>query len=158
MTLEELERRIQALEDVEEVKKLMATYCYYVDAFQWGDVVSLFADDAKTDYDMLGKHEGKEAIEFLFTQIIPASGTWFAHQLLNPVVTVDGEKAKGTWYLLCPAITPNPDGERAVWIHGRYDNEFVKQDGKWKFSLLNFKFSFVAPYEDGWAKARMVSA
>lgn len=157
MSLEELEKRIQILEDVEEIGKLMANYCYFVDSFEWDNVVSLFVDDAKADYDILGKYDEKEGIEGLFKNVIPMSGSWFAHQILNPVIEVDGLTAKGKWYLLCLATTSTPEGDKANWIHGKYENEFVKQDRMWKFSSLKFRFSFICPYEDGWAKAKMPS-
>jgi hypothetical protein len=156
MSLKELEARIRVLEDIEQVKKLMASYCYLVDAFQMDDVVDLFAENAKAEYGPLGSYEGKEGIATFFKEVVPNTQAWSAHQLLNPLVTVEGEKAKGRWYLFCPATIINP--ERAVWIQGRYDNEFVKVGGRWKISLLRFVFNFGTPYEEGWVKSRMPGA
>lgn len=156
MSLEELEARIRVLEDIEEVKKLMASYCYLIDARQWDDVVALFADNARADYGMLGTYEGKEGVATFFKSVIPAFGSWFIHQVFMPVVTVEGEKAKGTWYLFSAITAPSPEGDRAVWIQARYDNEFVKVGGKWKFSLLNIVFNFITPYEEGWVKSGMM--
>jgi len=156
MSLEELEARIRVLEDIEEIKRLMASYCYLVDAFQWDDVLDLFADNARAEYGMLGSHDGKEAIATFFKNVVPNTQSWSAHQVLNPLVTVEGQKAKGTWYLFCPATILSPEGDRAIWIQGRYDNEFVKLDGKWKFSRLRFVFNFTIPYEEGWVKSGMV--
>jgi hypothetical protein len=155
MSLEELEARIRVLEDIEEIKKLMASYCYRVDVFQMDDVVDLFAENAKAEYGPLGSYEGKDGLATFFKEVVPNTQSWSAHQVLNPIVTVEGEKAKGTWYLFCPATVLNPEGDRAVWIQGRYDNEFVKIDGRWKFSLLRFTFNFGTPYEEGWVKSRM---
>ena len=33
-----------------------------------------------------------------------------------------------------------------------YENEYIKEDGKWKIFRLNFDDIFLSPYEDGWAK------
>ena len=155
MSLEKLEARIKALEDIEEIEKLMASYAYWVDAFQMDDVVGLFADNAKAEYGMLGSYEGKDGIATFFKDVVPKTQSWSAHQLLNPIVTVEGEKAKGTWYLFCPATVFSPEGDQAVWIQGKYSNEFVKIDGKWKFSRLRFVFNFATPYNEGWAKIRI---
>jgi ketosteroid isomerase-like protein len=155
MSLEELEARIKMLEDIEEIKKLMASYANWVDAFQMDDVLGLFAENAKAEYGPLGSYEGKDGIATFFKEVVPNTQSWSAHQLLNPTVTVEGEKAKGTWYLFCPATVFGPEGDRAVWIQGRYNNEFVKINGRWKFSLLKFTFNFATPYEEGWVKNRM---
>ena len=156
MSLEELEARIKVLEDIEEVKRLMASYTYLIDAFRWDDVVALFADNARAEYGFLGSYEGKEGIATFFKNVVPMAGSWFVHQVLNPLVIVEGEKAKGTWYLFCAITAPSPEGDRAMWIQGRYDNEFVREGGKWKFSLLRFVFNFVTPYEEGWVKSGMM--
>jgi hypothetical protein len=40
----------------------------------------------------------------------------------------------------------------AQWGSGIYENEFVKQDGIWKFKYLHAYQTFYTNYEDGWAK------
>jgi hypothetical protein len=156
MSLEELGARIKVLEDIEDIKKLMASYAYWVDAFQMDDAMDLFAENARAEYGPMS-YEGKDGLANFFKEFVPNTQSWSAHQLLNPIVTVEGEKAKGTWYLFCPATVLNPEGNQAVWIQGRYNNEFVKIDGKWKFSLLRFVFNFVTPYEEGWVKSGMMT-
>jgi len=53
---QELEARLQVIEDTEAIKNLRATYCYLVDAGVAGDaskldeLVELFTDDARTEY------------------------------------------------------------------------------------------------------------
>ena len=158
MSLEELEARIRVLEDIEEIKKLMASYCYLIDTSQWDDVVGLFAENARAEYGPLGSYEGEDGIATFFKDVVPNTQSWSAHQVLNSIVTVEGKKAKGTWYLFCPISIRSPEGDRAVWIQGRYDNEFVKMGGRWKFSLLRFVFNFGTPYEEGWVKSRMPEA
>ena len=156
MTLEELEARIRVLEDIEEVNKVMASYCHFVNVSQWDDVMALFADNAKADWGMLGTYEGKEGIATYFENMVAGIMPYTAHQMLNPIVTVEGNKAKGTFYLWAPTTVKMADVETAIWIQGRYDNEFVKEGGKWKFSLLRFAFDFMTPYEDGWVKSKMM--
>ena len=43
MTLEELEARVLRLEDIEEIKKLMAAFCYADDAIDVPEIIKLFA-------------------------------------------------------------------------------------------------------------------
>jgi len=155
MSIEEIEARITVLEDIEEVKNVMCRYTYLIDTSQWDDVAALFADNAKAEWNILGSYEGKEAIAAFFKNVVSTTIIWGAHQILNPLVTVEGDKAKGTFYLFSPSTVPGPEGESAIWVHGRYDNEFVKEGGKWKFSLLRFVFKFMTPYEEGWVKSGM---
>jgi len=161
-----LEARIRVVEDIEEIKKLMATYQDCIDSLQRLDeVVALYTEDAKfvvsfpgeagAEAVLLGTYEGKEGVRSLLSQVNLTNYSYCAHHVTNPNITVDGEKAKGKWYLLCPFTPLTPEGPVAVWEQGTYDNEFVKVDGKWMISLMRFEWNFSTPYEDGWAKTRM---
>jgi hypothetical protein len=78
------------------------------------------------------------------------------------VVTVDpdGKNAKGRWYGFFVEARPTlslHEGElRQLWAHGIYENEYVKEDGKWKIKKLHFFLNFRTPYEDGWLKTPVV--
>ena len=157
-----LEARIKVLEDIEEIKKLMWNYTYYLDYGEVDKVMDCFTDDARLEVRMrgtaetgchVGVFEGKKAIETGVYRVAPHFKDRFveAHQIENPVVTVEGEKAKGIFYLFSPH-----GRERAVWAHGRYDMEFVKVNGKWKIHLFSFLWNFNTPWDEGWFKTPMV--
>ncbi len=164
-----LEARVRLVEDIEEIKKLMATYVEHLDSLQRLDeLMALFTEDAKFVVSspgeageaarLLGTYEGKEGVRNLLSQINPSNYSYTAHHVTNPFITVDGEKAKGRWYLLGLFTALTPEGPVASWEQGTYDNEFAKVDGKWKISLTRFDFNFSTPHEDGWAKTRMRGA
>ncbi|MFC1534700.1 hypothetical protein ACFL7M_15210, partial [Thermodesulfobacteriota bacterium] len=45
------------------------------------------------------------------------------------------------------------DGEiKALWGQGHYENEYIKEDGKWKFKKFVLWGNYRTPYEDGWVK------
>ena len=71
---------------------------------------------------------------------------------MNPNIEVEGDDAKGTWYLF-QACT-YADGEQAVWGSARYDEEYVKVDGTWMFKHLKLTSFFWTPFDQGWAKAQ----
>ncbi len=163
MTQQELEARIQKIEDIEEIKKLMWNYTYWLDYGELDNVLDCFDDNAVIDVQMRGGseegdeaplegvYEGKEMIKGFYSLVLPPKENFaVAHLLLNPVVTVEGEKAKGIFYLLEPSGII-----RAMWGQGRYDMEFVRVSGSWKISAFNFLWNFNTPYDEGWVKTPM---
>ena len=149
--MSENEARIRRLEDIEEIKQLQARYCYFIDTLQMEKVPDLFADDFTAEYDPLGAFATKEEL-LGFLNGAGAGASMMSHQVMTPLIEVDGDKATGTWYLFGPFTAKAPHGEVANWIQGKYENDYVRADGKWKFGHLRFKFRLQSPYEDGWVK------
>lgn len=155
MNIEELETRVRILEDIEAIKKLRAKYCYYVDAGKMDELLSLFAENARGDYGVIGIYEGKEALEKFFKETVPGMVPFCMHMVHSPLIEVKGEKATGIWYFEVPA-THGPTN-KAAWIAGKYEEEYIKEKGEWKFSLVKAIFNYFTPYEEGWAKTRMMA-
>ncbi len=171
MTQQELEARITALEarvkvadDIEEIQKLMATYVTLMNSLQKLDeVMALYTEDAKLvvttrgetgEFErFLGKYDGKEAIRGVYSDLNLANYSYMAHHITNPFITVDGDKAKGRWYLLALITAVTAGSPVGWWEQGVYDLEFAKIDGKWRISAMKFEYNFSVPYEEGWAKA-----
>ncbi len=162
MAQQDIEERLQKLEDTEEIKKLMWNYTYWLDYGELDKVLDCFFDEAVIDIKMRGGeevgeaplegiYEGKDMIEGFYRLVVPPKDRFaVAHLLLNPVVTVDGDKAQGIFYLLEPSGIV-----RAMWGQGRYDMEFVKVDGKWKISRFNFLWNFNTPHDEGWVNTQI---
>jgi len=150
----DLEARIRILEDCEAIKKLKSRYLYYIDDRDWDGVLDCFVEDARVDYGPWGKYEGKKEIEKFFKEILPPLYSLDHHVTHDPIIEIDGDKAKGRWNLDVAAVMT--EGNKAIWVSGRYDDEFVKEKGKWKYKSIAVKFHYVTPYEEGWAKTRMM--
>jgi len=157
MTSQPIEARIKKLEDIEEIRSLQYTYAYLIDTRQFDKVSDLFADDFVAEWGFAGPYKTKEELREFFTGPIAATLAMSAHQMLAPIIEVQGDKATGTWYLLVAQTNVTPQGEVAVWIQGKYENTYVRVDGDWKFSHLKFNMLFGTPYEDGWVKTRMMN-
>jgi len=141
VTLEEMEKRIRVLEDIEAIKKLHREYVYALASQQWDDMLDCFADDGIADIWQWGPRKGRKEIEDLFKntfngRILPTHG----HFVTQPIISVDGETAEGYWILYL--FLPEPE---VKWIQGRHDCTYVKVDGKWKFSYLKFTRPWPAP-------------
>ena len=134
MTSEEMEKRLQVLEDIEAIKNMHRDYVYALASQQWDDMLDCFTEDGVADIWQWGLRRGKKEIEDLLKntfqgRILPTHG----HLVAQPVITVDGDRAKGHWILYIFFAEPE-----TRWIQGRHDCEYVKVDGKWKFSYLKF--------------------
>ena len=49
------------------------------------------------------------------------------HLVMNPVIEVNGDKAKGRWYIFEPVTFA--EGQQAGWLAGAYDDDYVQVDG-----------------------------
>ena len=149
-----LEERVRVLEDIQEIQKLKARYAAACDNHYDADAIAgLFTEDAVWDGGRLGKCQGREAIRAFFKRA-PEFFPFAIHNVMNPIVEVDGDHASAQWYLLQPATMAKDN--QAVWLAARYDDEYVRVNGEWKFRSLKVTTRFMTPYEEGWAKKRSV--
>lgn len=153
MADKDLEKRIAEVEDIEAIRKLKGRYCLYVDQRNEDGWVSLFTQDGVWESDKFGVHEGREAIRTLFRNI-PGFLSFALHYVTNPIIEVDGDRATGNWLLLEPCTFIQ--GNQPTWGAGRYEEQYVKVGGEWKFKRLKLISSFWTPYEQGWVKKRFV--
>tara|TARA_Y100001934_G_C12024119_1_gene618249 strand:+ start:152 stop:376 length:225 start_codon:yes stop_codon:yes gene_type:complete len=51
---------------------------------------------------------------------------------MNPRILVDGNTATGIWYIIGP-WNNTADGKQ-IWMTARYYDDYLKVDGKWKYS------------------------
>ena len=166
-TLEDLQARITRLEDIKEIERLQKIYGYYHDYAEWQKVVDLFSNNAESvevaDYAV---YKGKEGIKRFYCDLLggkpPRPGMMSINMHLQGVVTVDpgAKTARGRWYGMAMEARPTMslhEGElRQTWAHGVYENEYVKEDGKWKIKKLYFNLKFRTPFEAGWLKTPVV--
>ena len=158
---DDIEKRIQVLEDLEAIKTLKALYCYLVDAAiagdssKWDELLEHFADDAWADFELLGRYEGIEGVSGLFKETVASLLSYSAHMVSNPILQVNGDEARGKWYVHVPLTGKSEN--MAGWLQGRYDEEYVKKNGEWKWKSITATFDFITPYDEGWVRTRMAS-
>jgi hypothetical protein len=158
VTVEELEARVKRLEDIEEIRALKAAYCDLCDA-GLGDratldaLISHFTADAAVDFGMGegSAFRGREGLRVFFGQVVPGGVSFCMHMVHNSVIEVHGDRATGRWYFEAP--TTNAVTGKAQWMAGRYEEEYAREEGVWKFSSIKTHWYFVAPYDEGWSEA-----
>jgi hypothetical protein len=152
-----LEREVVLLEDTKAIKRLQRAYGYYADKKLAREIGALFAENATAEIGGLGVFEGRARIAELYDFLLGdglKDGELSNHIILQGVVNVapDGNTAKGRWRAL---IQLGEHGESAVWSEGPYENEYVKEDGVWKFSKLHWYMTLTAPYDPGWHREQV---
>jgi len=150
MKVEEIEHRIKVLEDIEAIKKLRATYCYLVDAEKWDELYTHFTGKARLDFGPFGSFEGREGLKNFFGGVVAGSLSFAMHMVHDPIIEVKGDRATGTWYFEVPSTARAEN--RATWIAGTYEEEYLIEGGEWKFDFIKAKFNYVTPYDEGWVK------
>ena len=139
MTLEE---RITRLEDIEAIKQLKARYAEICDDMHNPErITSVFAEDAIWESPDFGKAVGHAEIKALFTRF-QQMFSFSQHNMMNPIIEVNGNRATGIWYIMGP-WTYTKTGEQK-WFALRYDDDYVKINGQWKYAHLRARMRMVA--------------
>jgi hypothetical protein len=149
-----LSRRVQQLNDENEVDNLQCIYGYYVDRKMWDDVADLFADGATMELGLQGVYVGRNSIRRALDRFGLQGlreGELNDHLQLQPIIRVapDGLTAKARGIEL--AMT-GVNGERAQWSTAIFENEFIKQNGVWHIKSVHVYPRLITDYEKGWAK------
>jgi len=134
MTLEELEKRIRELEDREAIKEMHREYLFYISNLEIEKAMDSFSDSIVVEVAHYGIKRGIEEVTEFFKGVIRKNvhQSKDGHFTGQPVLSVDGDRAKGHWMFY--RFVPEPSPVR--WIQGRYDCEYVRENGDWKFSML----------------------
>lgn len=138
MTLEELQKRARVLQDIEEIKKMHREYVLGVNNRRFEKIIDYFAENATVEIRKYGVRKGKEEIAKLFKEeIARRKRVKGRHMLIQPVITIGGNTAKGHWIMDLFSYESTASGESmGTYETGRYDCEYVKEGEKWKFSYL----------------------
>jgi len=150
----ELARQITVLQDIEAIKKLKAEYCDICDDEHNQDrIVSIFAEEGIWEGKGVGHAQGHAELRKLFKSFAERI-SFSQHNVFNPRVEVNGNEAHASWYFLGPFTFRK--GNRQLWLAARYEDDYVKINGAWKFKHLRAFGRMVAPYEEGWASQAKV--
>lgn len=152
--VDRLAQNLERAESVRAVKNLQRSYAQYSQFGLWDEMAALFADDAEMIRGDIVVN-GRDAIsEFLVETFgngehgLPPGGL-HTQLVFRPLINVaaDGETAKGRWWEW--SLTGQFGGD-ADWAGGIYENEYVLEDGVWKFARVHYHPMLAGPYESGW--------
>lgn len=177
-----LERKIQELEDIREIERVVARYQYYHTAMKWAEGHDLtFARDADTTFLPFGSViRGHDQIRAAWSnglksevelnqkhlakrypgESLPAdAGLRYEHAMTTPIIEVaeDGKTAKGVWISPGYVSQPTETGTNTLWGWHRYAIDFIKEDGAWKIWHHHIYSEFTSPHDQSWVE-RSLSA
>lgn len=139
------------LEATEAIRRLKYVYLSYCDQNYTPDKLApLFTEDAVWTSDGFGHCEGREAIREFFAGISKVA-VFAAHLGLNGVIDVEGDTARGHWRLLMPCTMMQDGKPVAHWMLGDYRDTYVRRNGAWLFSRVEYFVNFQIPSTDTWA-------
>jgi len=127
-----LRKEVTTLNDIEAINKLERAYGFLLEHLMVDQVADLWAKDGAMEWVGLGRYEGQDTIRTLWhtvkdgfaerDSVLHPGPRYHGYVTINP----DGKTAAGRWYV-------------AGTSHGMEmlcENRYVKEDGVWKFSLL----------------------
>jgi hypothetical protein len=164
----DLEQRLQRWEDLEAIRRLKHyNYCHCVDRAVAGEssaideTISRFSDDVVADFTGFPLAEGREAVAAFYAQGVPSILSYSQHHVFNEVLDIDGDQATGLWYVHCPVnfTEASPLGKAGPGlVMGRYEEQYVREGGAWKWRKIVALLEVIAPGEMPWAGATQLSA
>ena len=149
MGLAELEARIARMEDLDEIKRLKALYCDICDDGHDPDrIIGIFTEDCVWEIDGVARAQGQAELRALFERFRDEV-SFSQHQVMNPLIEIDGDRAHGTWYFFAPFTFS--ENNQARWLAARYEDDYVKLAGSWKIRRLRGVVRMATDYEQSWA-------
>jgi len=69
---------------------------------------------------------------------------------MNKSATTAAGKSSPSGRAYSSAYFPSSHSAPSLWVLGKYEEEYVRLDGRWKFKTVRFVTIVQAPYEKGW--------
>ena len=166
--LAELRHELGLLKDVAAIRTLQHSYGYFMEKGLYQEIVDLFAEDAEMTF-FGGVYRGKKSIERVYLGRIrtnftkgvngPIPGLLCDVLQMQDVIHVadDRQTAKGRFRALLMGGThvAVPEAPKLPyqqwWEAGVYENDYVREDGVWKFKRLGYHLTWMAEFHKGWA-------
>jgi len=151
--LASLQREVNLIEDRKAIERLQQAWGHYVSEGMAAEAAALFSDSsaASIEYAQQGVYLGKARIEAFLkssgAKLQP--GELRETPVLQAVINVapDGLTAKARWRSL---VLGGMHGQDGLWQEGPYENEYVKEGGRWKIARLHWYTTVSASYDKGW--------
>jgi hypothetical protein len=172
MTLRQLEAEVKKLKeqvaegawakDYIEIWQLQSRYSHLYHIGRMSEIPLLFAQKTpgvNLEIEDSGVYEGIASITRFWDTVLSekksrSAGHLALHMTLNPVIEINKAhtKAKGIWHSHGFCSFVGGGSFKQFLCLGKYDMEYVKEDGQWKIFKFAYRLTFMCPYEKGWVE------
>lgn len=147
--------RLALLEDRNEIERLQYAYGYFIDNRMFREMTDLFSDEgAWIEIGQRGRYHGKARIHRFLHQVL-GEGRWgllrdevINHVQQQPIITIADDRERA-WSRARAQVQGNspPDTPHFLLADGIYENEYVREGGRWKIRGLTVTMTFYAALE-----------
>jgi len=121
-----------AVDEKDAIREVLAEYCFRLDDGRFDEMAALFTEDGTWDT-AFSKATGRPAIAELARSLrvrVTEPRPRAVHLVTNIVIALEGERAtvRSNWMVM----QNSPEGPR-IGSGGAYDDEMVKEGGRWQF-------------------------
>jgi uncharacterized protein (TIGR02246 family) len=147
-----IEARLRKAEDILAIQRVITDYSAMIDAQDFDGYVALFAKDGVWQNGNTIRR-GPEEIKAMLVGLFGTPPEGFVnresyHLVSNLEVNVDGDRATAkSRHLL---VMRGADGSPTPELAGQYEDEFIREDGKWK--ILKRVDNPIMPTREEWLK------
>ena len=142
-----LETKVHELQNRNEIQELRFRYHLAVNEKKPEMIPDLFAENGEIDFAHLGKAVGKAQVAAFYQQALADLVPFVKQFIHNHIITVKGDTGTGLSYLEAKPIF---NGESFL-VAARFDDEYVRENGRWKFRKMTLVPYFMVPLKEGWA-------
>ena len=153
--LAEAREAIALLEDKNEIERLQYAYGYFIDNRMFREMADLFCDDGCwIEIGQRGRYYGKQRIHQFLLEVL-GDGRWgllkdevINHVQQQPIITV-AEDRQQAWSRARAQVQGNspPGTPHFLLADGIYENEYVRDGGRWKIRGVTVTMTFYAALE-----------
>ena len=120
-------------EDKDQIRELLASYCYYYDDAQFDRWRALWTDDSEFDVDGNLLRGPGWRDKFTGAAVLVNGKPQMKHYVMNEIISVSGDTATASCYLL--VVRKLADGSLITGTAGTYEDKLVKKNGRWLFAF-----------------------
>ncbi|WP_310530062.1 nuclear transport factor 2 family protein [Nocardioides sp.] len=131
---------LRLLLDLEEIRRLKYAYFRCVDTKDWDGVSACFVPEATASYPAQRCADREAILAFLTASLVPDLVTM--HHGHHPEISVDGDEARGTWYLHDRVYAPAHDF--ALEGAALYEDRYVRSPEGWRMVHTGYERIFEA--------------
>jgi len=170
--VERLSNQVALLEDAQAIRRVQFAYGYYMDKGLYQEVVDLFDEDGEVRF-MGGTFRGRDRgvkrlyigrfrTTFTHGHNGPVYGLLLEHLQLQDIIDVapDRSVAHGRFRALLQGGSHTSKADIVAslpqqwWEAGVYENTYVRVGGVWKIKILDYRLTWQADFETGWAHSK----